>query len=233
MASSYINTFNDREPDSSLTHGLSTEEREVFAKAMSGKIALMSFSDTTVYYSRVSDSEGVFQLRPLYAIMMGLAIVALASLAAETPIRGAIEVDVGCEPFLSEVYGPCLMKAHYLESRQAQFPRIVVGPSAIDMIGQIAKNRGESGIERLNARMAKNMLEHIIVASDGQSMLDFASPFIQRMLTRHSGDLDWLRGAIDFAEQQYAVYKKSGNHKISERYRALINYLQSRTIVSF
>ena len=43
------------------------------------------------------------------------------------PLRGGIDVGLGLEITADEVYGPALERAHYLESRLADYPCVLVG----------------------------------------------------------------------------------------------------------
>lgn len=72
-------------------------------------------------------ADGVRAIRDLYFIVFGIAGMSLASLAAQTTIRGGIDVERGIKVSADEIYGPALYTAHRLEKSPAQHPLVGVG----------------------------------------------------------------------------------------------------------
>lgn len=55
-------------------------------------------------------------------------------MASKKAFRAGVEVGLGTELDNGEIYGPVLYKAYELESKVAEYPRIVVGKELINYL---------------------------------------------------------------------------------------------------
>src|SRR5438045_4043107 len=58
----------------------------------------------------------------------------LTSLAWGHPIRVGLDVGTGVEVERGQLYGPAVVKAYELESRAAEYPRVIVGDTLADYL---------------------------------------------------------------------------------------------------
>lgn len=63
----------------------------------------------------------------VYGCFNACCMLHLLALSLKRPIRGGIDVGLGIDLTDDEVYGPVLERAHFLESKVADYPRIVLG----------------------------------------------------------------------------------------------------------
>jgi hypothetical protein len=116
------------------TRGLSTEQRKMFAQLTNNPIKFQRFSDSIVVYLSLKITEKArLPLRGIFGMLGAAATTFIGCLALDHPIRGSIDVGIGMEPNGTEIYGPALSRAYSLESRIANYPRIVVGDELADI----------------------------------------------------------------------------------------------------
>jgi hypothetical protein len=98
------------------------------------KISLKAFSDSIIVYSPILDDPKRIVQVDVYTIIQLAGLIYLLLLSQKIPIRGAIEIGVGMEMEEIGFYGSAISKAYCLESKYANFPRIVVGQDLISYL---------------------------------------------------------------------------------------------------
>ncbi len=127
-----------------------------------------------------------------------------------------------------EIYGPALARAYNLESRIAQYPRIVIGEELIrylQMIAMIAEHQEPTGEEKAHAEFAAKSMGLLAVDDDGRTFLDWLGSDIRNAFQQDTGLV--LR-AYDFIIQESIKHKGDRNSKLGFRYTLLRNYIESR-----
>jgi hypothetical protein len=106
--------------------------QEFLENRPTGKVHSQSFSDTNIWFTPVSDQEGRLFSATISRLMLGVGIAHLLALSRGTPCRGGIALACGTDAIgkitgAEEIYGPALIEAYQLESKRADYPRVVVG----------------------------------------------------------------------------------------------------------
>ena len=101
-------------------------------------IEVLQFSDTLVAFCPLVNVHGCLTLEPVCAFLLCLGRTLLLSLSKQTPLRGAIEIGLAGRFPQTDLYGPVLAAAHRLESKVAEYPRIIVGSNILDCISDPA-----------------------------------------------------------------------------------------------
>src|ERR1700686_4147352 len=90
--------------------------------------AFVGLSDSFVTFVPIRNEDQ--HLTPnirMFSALAAACIVMLTSLASKHALRGGIDIDLATEMVPGEIYGTALMRAYRLESRVADYPRIVIG----------------------------------------------------------------------------------------------------------
>ena len=93
-------------------------------------------------------------MRGVYAALTSAASTFLTMLAGRQAIRGGIDVGVAVELRDKELYGPALARAYELESKTANYPRVVLGEELIRYIQFQQVRPDENVFPTMNKRMA-------------------------------------------------------------------------------
>lgn len=120
-----------------------TAEQEKHYRRMRrcGKLIFHGFSDTFFTFVPLGSEtyfEATAAINGVTAGLKACSATMLHALAAGHALRGGIEAGLGAELKDGDIYGPGLSNAHYLESKVAQYPRIVIGNELVDYLNDLA-----------------------------------------------------------------------------------------------
>jgi len=193
--------------------------------------SFQGFGDTVIAYTRIKNEGGDLTIKAVHAFLNGCAMTLLTCLAEGIPIRGGIDVELGFDCFVGEIYGPALESVHRLETEIAGYPRIVVGDGLFDYLRQPRFAASKEPLsDKYNATLAQAC--NSIIARDVDSVLivDYAGAAVRRLFSGWK-DLDGtLQKALEFGRQAYTAFVSTRNAKLALRYALLTNYLKSREI---
>lgn len=143
---------------------------EQFATDDSEKIGSSYFSDCMVFYSPLYDKNEKINTYCLYQMLSFMAVAQTRFLAEGITYRGGFEIGIGADNAPGGLYGPISYSVYDLESRIANYPRIVVGDKFRKLIDDI---------EFYELRMSPDgpslaqKLKQFYVFRDGAYMIDF------------------------------------------------------------
>jgi hypothetical protein len=166
----FFKSFSKRNVDISI---LTAEQRQTYKKLTSNPIQIKAFSDAIIVFVSLRTDKVKLPTRGVWGIMTAAASTALLSLAAGHPIRGGIDIGLGMEIEKGEIYGPSLSRAYTLESKIAQYPRIVVGEECIRYLQMTAQLKLTDHYSEAGAASAKQCLNLLIRDDDGCAIVDF------------------------------------------------------------
>lgn len=163
----------------------------------------------------------------IYSVLMASGLLSLAWLSESQPFRGGIEIGVGAELYESEIYGFPLVEAYNLESRIAQYPRIVIGDQ---LVGYLEYHKLEGDKEtkeytQLRITIAEKCLKLLTIDDDGKVIIDYLGEEFQK---NNDDFQDLAIKAYNYIVQQSEQWKKGKNSKLAFRYTLLRNYFNSR-----
>jgi hypothetical protein len=204
------------------------KQQEIYRRVADCSVRVERFSDTFVFSSRIGNSQKESSVTPMYSILAACCMAMLVSLAGKTPVRGAITVGLGAELEDKSFYGPALAEAHYLESKIADYPRVVVSPSALEFVA-----RGQKYATNPKAAMAMDAIAGacrslICKDADGHHIVDFLGKGLREILPTATQFDSAVRAANDFVRQEVIRFQGSGNSTLAGRYAILQQYLDSR-----
>ena len=134
---------------------------------------LLHFSDMLVAYSPAAAGPADdWNIMALYRTLGSVCNLIPSFLTLRIPIRGGICIGTAVEADDIGFYGPALAEAHHLESKVADYPRIVVSPALRDLIrSQPPENNGPADqYIRLGFELCQSMIAD---DSDGWTVVDY------------------------------------------------------------
>lgn len=192
------------------------------------ELGFQGFSDTLIVYLPVMNRHGRWQWRGIHALLAASAMLTPTLLSVGIPIRGGIEMGVGCEFVKGELYGPVLQAAYLLECTVAKYPRIVVGEQLAQFLGSPVLDPDPMKREGMSGDMYDRHMSWVGTDSDGRKIVDYLGPSARAMTGGHMGEV--LRGAYSFARAELQRLRRVGDEKLISRYEDLVRYFESRQI---
>lgn len=189
------------------------------------KVRMRGVSDSVIIdVSLAGEDNGVTAINGVYGTMVAIAGTFPEILSVGVPLRAGIDVGIGIDVEVGELYGPALERAYRLESKQAQWPRISVGDELIRYLDQMSQREVSSIEGRYAATMASGCRELICRDTDGTHIVDYLGPGMASigMAARPEA----VQGVRDFANRMFA--QLSTDSKLRERYERLAAYVESR-----
>lgn len=187
------------------------------------------FSDTVLVYVPVVNSNGEVTVDGIYSFLAASAGVMLYALAHKIAIRGAIDVGVATECWSNEIYGTVLYRAHYLEEKVAQHPRIVVGPGLLEFLKKYGSGAGSDDLfAQWNSEIARFCTALIAVDEDGVHIVDYLGAGIRAMLNNEEDLRPEAKAALSFAKREHERFVLEGDFKLAQRYAHLRRYLEAK-----
>jgi hypothetical protein len=209
------------------TSGLTSEDQELLRKIRSTPIRYRHFSDCVVIHIPLRDDIGKIPCRAIFGVLAATAITFLSCMSHKWAIRGGIELGIAMDIEENEIYGPVLERAYTLESKVAQYPRIVVGEELIRYLKEIEGTISNPTFlidDRVNAGAAAKSIELLAEDDDGQMIVDYLGVTIRTVFQ----DTKVIQNAYNFIIKECNRYKKLKNSKLGFRYSLLRNYFESR-----
>jgi len=190
-------------------------------------VKIQQFSDCVVAYASLCDEVYKSPTQGAYAIITASASTFLGHLASGVPIRGGIDIGLGTEISEANFYGPGLARAYTLESKVAQYPRIVVGDELIQYLDLREAYEGNDPVGIYNKQIAKISKELICVDDDGYAIIDYLCPQMVEVL-ENAGMRRHIDTAYKFILEQSNIWKGKKDCKKAFRYTMLRNYFEDR-----
>jgi hypothetical protein len=200
-------------------------ERELLQQFRSTPIFYRHFSDSLIVHIPLRNDIGKFQCRAIYSVLAATAATFLSCMVHSWAIRGGIELGLAMDIGEGEIYGPALARAYKLESRVAQYPRIVIGEELIRYLQMVAGNQALTVEEKAHAEIAAKSLGLLAVDDDGCTFLDWLGSGIRTAFQQHT---ELVHSAYNFIIQESIKHKEDRNSKLGFRYSLLRNYVESR-----
>ena len=206
---------------------LTTDQKKKFKELTNNPIKFQSFSDSVVIFMPLRTDIAKLPMRGIFGILGAAATVFICSLAAGHPIRGGIDVGIGMEIAENEIYGPALSRAYALESRIANYPRIVVGNELLRYLEITRDHEPKDTTASIAKKTAQDCIKCLAEDDDGYLFVDYLGKFYRHMFGDVI-DVSVIQKAyinvIKFSEK----YQKEKKGKLAFRYTLLRNYFENR-----
>lgn len=200
---------------------------------VAAEVSISHFSDFVhLYFPLRSDGHSCKALTAVYSILGATGTHFLMCLASEKALRGAIDVGMAADAWDGEIYGPVTDSVYTLESKIAQYPRIVIGEKLIDFLQGQVEVEGKSEYSRYARHMAGKCLSMISTDFDGVPFIDYLGKGFQSCIggetigspEKRNTLNDLTRLAQVFVEKEHARFVSEKHHKLSMRYGLLRKY---------
>ena len=189
----------------------------------------LGFSDAFVASTPLrNESSELVAVITVFSILSAAAAVMLTSLASKHPLRGGIDVGLATQIATGEIYGTALERAYVLESKEAGYPRILIGDELWNyLIVALAHFQSQTTLESksITAIIEKTM-QLIAIDKDGKRILDY----LGTVMSEHAGHLkeNTVKPVFEFVLAEQARINKISDPKLIARYQALRDYVESR-----
>ena len=234
---SFNNLFNDISKETESKIKVPVTFKKQFDEMRKVTLKHTRFSDCILAFVPLqTDKYHINAVNGVHAVITSCGAMSLLSLSGEKAIRAGIEVGIGTELENGEVYGPALFKAYNLESKIAQYPRIVIGPELINYLINLSKknpqmpNQDPKDIE-LCKITADKCLKMIMKDFDGYNIVDYLGDELKKIYSHPSVSYkisyeEIFEKASKFVEEEYQKRKKMKDSKLALRYYLLFNYFK-------
>lgn len=214
------------------------EKMDQFKAMLKSNLKHQRFSDCIqAYVCLHTDKYHSNAINGVFGALLACGSMLLLSLATKKAFRAGIEVGLGTELDNGEVYGPVLYKAYELESKVAEYPRIVVGRELINYLTTLVNaheqlpEQTKEDVELCKV-MATNCRKMIVRDLDGVPILDYLGAEFLQNINENSERAKELEGvfnqALQFVESEYSKRKQVGDRKLALRYYLLLNYFKAK-----
>jgi len=212
-----------------LVERLSAEKQSIFAKHKACSLGTQQFSDTFVFYAPTAIGNEEVSATGLYRILAACCMTLGFAFAAKVPVRGGVSVGMGVELAENNFYGPALAEAHQIESKVAQWPRVVMAHSAINFIKCLIGRKCTDDFALITREMARVCGSLICAGRDELLMVDWLGKGFRRIVNAATlGQRMPVDRAYDFVRTERKRFQADGNRKLATRYESLRDYIESR-----
>ncbi len=204
---------------------LSPEKLREFKTLTNNPIQYQAFSDSIVIFMPLTTSTAKLPIRGIYGILGATAITFTCCLAEGHPIRGGIDIGLGIDITKNEVYGPALSRAYALESKIADYPRVVVGEELMKYLISTRDQPPTDKVAAIAKRLAEKCTECISEDDDGYLIIDHLGEHY-RQIFGGAIDPNVIKQAYEKVLNFHTTFKE--NIKLAGRYSRLKKYYESR-----
>lgn len=209
----------------SIRDQLTEEEMILYDEMKKAKVKQQRWSDGLVFYSSLQMKDIKCPMGAVFEVFLLSGALCFLGLANKQPIRGAIETAWGVELHENELYGAVVAKSYELESKVAQYPRIVVGQRTIDYLNAYLAEEAnpEDKLALYNRNLAVMCIRMTAIDQDGYHILDYLGKTFTESVT-HSESRDLYKMAYQYICEQYDSHRSNRNSKLALRYTWVRGY---------
>ncbi len=222
-----VNQFTSFEVPPQYLAGLSSKQRNELERMRECAFRFSHFSDTVVVYSPIENAHGYLTVSGIYAMIAVTGSLLLAALNSRTVFRGAIEIGMAARFPKADLYGPALAKAHHLESRIAQYPRIVVGPTLVSYLGAVQKEVEQDPAARANRQTASLCMSLLGKDEAGCWFVDYLGEAFAALGGKPDAWKEIRQTAFEFVRHEKERFERDNDEKLADRYSRLLAYFVS------
>jgi hypothetical protein len=187
------------------------------------KIITQRWSDGVMHFICLGDDEIKCPMNGVEYLLYQAGMLCLIGLATKRPIRGAIEIAWGVELEPGELYGAAVARAYELESKVADYPRIVIGPKMIEFLHLQARNPHTEKHDQVSKNFALNCLNMLVQDADGHWIFDYLGAAFSSSVSHEHHQPLYEKG-LNFIHEQLAQHRKNQDTKLAFRYVHLLQY---------
>lgn len=213
--------------NSPLRAQLTNKQRRTWDQMHRSNLRTQRWSDGLMNFVALGDPTVLCPMTAIFAQIGMAGALCFMGLSSKQPIRGALEVAWGVELNPGELHGAAVARAYELESKVAQWPRIVLGPQLVRYLSLQAANPAKDAFAQNNRALAQFCAGMIATDVDGQHIVDYLGDTFRDGVMRavHDGMYD---GALKYINAQIECHRGTSNVKLQTRYETLLQYFDAR-----
>lgn len=181
------------------------------------------WSDGLVYFVSLMEGDVKCPMCGVYTVFVATGGLCFLGLASKIPLRGSIDIAWAAELHEGELYGAAVAKAYELESQVAQYPRIVVGPRAVDYLIANINNSSSDIYSKFNRELAKTCYGMLAQDCDGYYFVHYLGDVFHQIATQGLHQ-ELYQASMKFVLEQCKKWRDERNTKLSLRYNQLLSY---------
>jgi len=204
---------------------LSPDQLREFKTLTNNPIQYQAFSDSISIFMALRTRTAKLPIRGIFGILGASACTFTCCLATGHPIRGGIDIGLGIDITKNEVYGPALARAYALESKIADYPRIVIGTELMNYIITTRDQPPTDTTAIIAKGIAEKCLACITEDDDGYLIIDHLGENY-RQIFGEVINANVIKQAYGKVLNFHATFQE--NKKLAERYSRLKKYYDTR-----
>jgi len=213
-------------PDT-IRNKLTPSQLELAKKYSRPIIGVQFFSDLAILKINLAAQKDYSPLFSIHTLFIELAILMLINIALGDPLRGAIDVGICVELSENDLYGQALSRAYKLESKVADYSRIVIGKGFINYLDSFEKAEVQNEEKILMNFYLALIKEFLAVDTDGKPIFSYLSSGARRYYQESEGSLEnALKAACQFIRNAVRQYAQIGEIKLEARYSRMMDYFK-------
>ncbi len=194
-------------------------------------LTFQGFGDTVVVFFPAHLEDRGFATISIQWLLYTLGTLMCPLLASGVPVRGAIEFGVGAEVFEGEIHGPVLADVYRMESKEAKYPRVLIGDGLWDFIKSIA-SIDPTDVQKQIAKYAAAQCLSVITQDDfdQRPVLNHVAGHVRNLRKDGGKSFDAaVDGAVAFAEREEGRFRRMKNEELAARYSQLAKFVRANT----
>jgi hypothetical protein len=186
------------------------------------------FSDGIVLFSPLASTRH-YALSSICSIMVACSSTMLLSLSKGFPLRAGIAIGSGCTLNGNDIYGPVVAEAYRLESKVAEYPRVVLHDKFLNWLASFEhKTHSSEQDRRVAVAMVKKCTDMVMFDEDGVPTLDFLNPTSLALLGGFDANKQLITSTRNLVSEMISKFSVENNQKLLNRYKQLDRYIDSR-----
>ena len=218
-----------------LPSWIPSEGEAILKKMKEMKVKIIVISDTVILYSPIRDDDVPCPQHGIFAVLASMANIFFSALAIEKPCRAGIELGTAIVHDEGDIYGYALYEAHRLESKVADYPRIVVGDELRNYLEFSRSAPRTDFLTHYSALTSQVCLELFGKDDDGEVILDYLGSSYKKYCFKESeSTLAMFPESYRFIEECIKTFEKGKGIKdqeILKKYKKLKCYFEKNISV--
>lgn len=215
-------------PQEQYAAKLTDKQNEIYKKYSSVDVDVEFFSDTALLKINLKVNEKYSPITSAWNLLGQLGVQMISFLAGGWPVRGAIEMGICAELEPHGLFGQAIARAHHIESRISDYPRIVIGGHFLKFL-QVHRNiMAAEGLpveeKKIILSFTKLIEDYLMEDGDGQIILDYLKK--EKYGTDTGAFEESVKKGSSYIKGEILRFSQDRNLKLFNRYQKLKKYYQ-------
>jgi hypothetical protein len=200
------------------------EEQKQFIKELSRTdVKFQRFSDCIAVYVSLHTKENTLPFRSIVGLIASVGLTVFQCMSEGFFIRAGIDIGLAKAVGTNEIYGPALARAYELESKIADYPRIVIGEEFESFLKHFSTIEVQDKYSQAYQKSANNCLSMITKDVDGYPIVDYIGKDLNLDVSPEMFK-KYFNSCYENICYELDKHKESKNNKIALKYDRLKNY---------